>query len=145
MPYALGAEYFGLRFEKTLRGGVHYMTESYITKVLALERPKNKAELRTAEGIIGFIESYIPNAAQLRYYLNVLLRSLKEEKSVINWENYPEAAHAWIEIRNRVKKQVKLNLPQRGKPFAVVSDSSQVAYGGVLVQLQYDKELGCDK
>jgi hypothetical protein len=143
IPFALGSEFFGLRFEKKLDGtGQHSMTRTYYSKCIKLQRPKTGKELKTAQGILGFVNSYLPNFSKLNYFLNILGNSLQNEKHEIDWDSNPQASEAWNQIMELVKKDVKLHLPQKGKPFAVISDSSKVAYGGALVQKQFVPEFG---
>ena len=113
------------------------MTEVYRQKILSLPKPQTAGELRSAEGVIGYVGRYIKNYAFHKYWLQQLVNGLKKKQKV-KWTQ--QADYAWDKIMENVKNAKILYNPTRNGLFCIKTDASKYGIGAVLYQRQYDEK-----
>ena len=107
----------------------------YINKVIELKKPKNPKELERFLGMIGWIGKFIP---QLSHHTSVLT-PLRRKKSKWLWTNDQDIA--FNNIKNLAERTPILKHPDLDKEFIVITDASDYALGGVLMQKNANDDL----
>lgn len=96
--------------------------------------PNTIKELRSFLGVCVFCTEFIPNYAKLVAPLNELLKGeTKNSIRKINWTK--EALKAFEAAKEEIAKVTFRFLPDINKPFILITDASNIAYGAVLVQV----------
>jgi RNase H-like domain found in reverse transcriptase len=99
-----------------------------IVALLALDKPKNKKQLRS---ILGFVNFY----CQLWYHCSHVISPLAELTSKnAKWAWRPKHKEAFQWIKNTIACQVLLKYPDFSKPFDIYTDASDYQLGAVLSQ-----------
>ena len=92
--------------------------------------PKDKAELRSFLGAIGFLQRFIPDFAELTAPLTDLLK-----KNVhYNWTEERESAFQLV--KSYLSSSTLLNPPRGEGPFVILADASERGVGAALLQMQ---------
>jgi hypothetical protein len=102
-------------------------------KVEAIRRaraPKEKGELRSFLGAIGFLRRFTPFFAEVTAVLSELLR----KNSTWKWTEEHQAAFDNAKIM--LSEEIMLSAPKGDGAFAVVTDASNQAIGAALLQVQ---------
>ena len=92
--------------------------------------PKNKKQLRSFLGSVGYYDQFVPHYATLRAPLDQLLR--KTEPDVIQWD--PSTIKAFEVLRQVLTKEPILQLPDGDFPFTLQTDASDTGLGAALLQ-----------
>ena len=92
--------------------------------------PKNKKQLRSFLGSVGYYDQFVPRYSDLRSPLDQLLR--KTEPDVIQWT--PTTIEAFETLRQVLTKDPVLQLPDGDLPFTLQTDASDIGLGATLLQ-----------
>ena len=98
-------------------------------------RPTNRKEVKRFLGLVGFYRSFIGRFGDICKPLN----SLTSDNVVFNWDSLCE--EAFNELKQKLQSRPILAFPRLGENFIVDVDSSDQAFGGVLMQYGDDNEL----
>ena len=99
-------------------------------KILNLERPKTKKDVRKICGVLNYYRKFVPFFSELLEPLTNLTK--KSEPTYINWT--PECEIAFTRIKHAMASQPILILPDLNEEFIVRTDASSKAIGAVLMQ-----------
>lgn len=106
-----------------------------IEAVVNLSVPKTTTHVRRLLGLINFNRSFLPNCSQFTAPISDLLKNRKKGQPIV-WT--AEADEAFTEIKRRLTTAPVLASPDFNKPFIIETDSSDLALGAVLFQMQDD-------
>ena len=101
-----------------------------INKVLEIERPKNKRQVRGLVGLIAYYNKFIPNFSTITAPLTDLTK--KGKPNNICWTK--ECQQALDTIQNYLTNNPILVLPDIKEPFIVRTDASTKGLGACLMQ-----------
>ena len=101
-----------------------------VETIHAARPPKDKAELRTFLGAIGFMQRFIPDFAELTASLTDLL------KKNVRWEWTEEREKAFQLVKHYLSSSTLLNPPRGDGPFVILADASARGIGAALLQMQ---------
>ncbi|XP_071099126.1 uncharacterized protein [Haliotis cracherodii] len=103
-----------------------------VEKILNVERPQTKKQVRALLGLTGYYRKFIPNDAAIAVPLTDLTKKGKSNKVV--WTESQELA--FTTLKTHMSSFPILKLPDLEKTFLVRSDASDVGIGAVLLQEQ---------
>ncbi|XP_071082477.1 uncharacterized protein [Haliotis cracherodii] len=103
-----------------------------VEKILNVERPQTKKQVRALLGLTGYYRKFIPNYAAIAVPLTDLTKKGKSNKVV--WTESQELA--FTTLKTHMSSFPILKLPDLEKTFLVRSDASDVGIGAVLLQEQ---------
>ena len=134
-------ESFG--FQNSMIGEM--ISKSYQEKLLALTKPTTKAEARSVDGMLNYINNHIYNNKVLMYWINSLVEELdiKTKKKRLKWTK--QANLAWLQIKWLIANLPLLHHPTRNGKFCLQTDACNYGVGAVLWQLQYDNKIGMER
>lgn len=96
-------------------------------------KPQNIRELRRFLGMLNFYRRFTQNAAKYQAPLNNCLHGPKISNSTpVSWN--PELTDAFEQCRESIAQAALLAHPNINAPWAIFSDASDLAIGGVLQQ-----------
>ena len=110
--------------------------ESKVQKILKVEKPKNKKQMRSFLGLIGYYQKFIPNFSAIAAPLTDLTK--KGAKNHLEW-NEP-AIRAFERLKDLMSQAPILKLPNLNEKFIVRTDASGTGVGAVMLQ-EYDGKL----
>lgn len=90
--------------------------------------PTKVSELQTFLGMTGYFSAYIP------YYSFIVSPLLLRKDS--KWEWTAECEHAWQKAKSALLSSPVLGHPIQGKPYCLYTDTSNIALGCCLQQVQ---------
>ena len=96
--------------------------------------PKNTRDLRAFLGAVGYYRRFVPSFAAP---VAILTKLLKKDVP-FTWE--PEHQEAMDQLKLHMTQMPVLKAPDFSKPFLVVTDASDFAIGGALIQVHNGKE-----
>lgn len=105
-----------------------------VESILRFPRPKDRKQLQSYLGVVGYFRKFIPHFAHIAATLTNLLR--KGTKFL--WTE--EADKAFLDLKSRLASKPILRPPDFDLPFAVAVDASNVAIGAYLFQTINDIE-----
>ena len=105
-----------------------------IQAILEAKPPKTRKELQSFLGVCGWLREYVPNFAVLAAPVTDLLSPAKTFK----WN--PSAQEAFENIKEEMKKPLKLSRPNPQLPFILQTDASAKGMGAVLLQEDSSKQ-----
>jgi len=105
-----------------------------IEAVMGIEAPTDTTGIKMFLGLTGYYRRFIKNYAQIAAPLNTLLR--KNTK----WKWKEEQQKAFENLKRKLVEAPILTFPDWDKPFSLHVDTSSMAMGGVLTQMQKGKE-----
>ncbi|XP_071101021.1 uncharacterized protein [Haliotis cracherodii] len=103
-----------------------------VEKILNVERPQTKKQVRALLGLTGYYRKFIPNYAAIAVPLTDLTKKGKSNKVV--WTESQELS--FKTLKTHMSSFPILKLPDLEKTFLVRSDASDVGIGAVLLQEQ---------
>ncbi|XP_071098995.1 uncharacterized protein [Haliotis cracherodii] len=103
-----------------------------VEKILNVERPQTKKQVRALLGLTGYYRKFIPNYAAIAVPLTDLTKKGKSNKVV--WTESQELS--FTTLKTHMSSFPILKLPDLEKTFLVRSDASDVGIGAVLLQEQ---------
>ncbi|XP_071109904.1 uncharacterized protein [Haliotis cracherodii] len=103
-----------------------------VEKILNVERPQTKKQVRAVLGLTGYYRKFIPNYAAIAVPLTDLTKKGKSNKVV--WTESQELS--FTTLKTHMSSFPILKLPDLEKTFLVRSDASDVGIGAVLLQEQ---------
>lgn len=109
-------------------------TEEKITAILNFPKPRNPKQLKGFLGLTNYYNRFTQKYADTTKPLLDLLK--KETK--FKWTNIHD--RTFEDVKNLFTKSVVLSYPIIGKRYFLQTDASHYAYGGVLYQLDENKE-----
>lgn len=101
-----------------------------VDKILNAPRPRNKTQLRSFLGLVGYYRRFIPNFAAVAVALTDLTR--KGTPNELQWEG-PQS-QAYQALCRAVANPPILRLPDVTKQFVLQTDASSVGIGAILLQ-----------
>ena len=96
-----------------------------------IKRPASVKQVRSFLGLANFFRNFIPDLSTISDPMTDLTRKKQEKKFV--WTE--KAEESFIEIKKRLKANLKLKYPDFGKKFYLQTDASDIGSGGLLYQL----------
>lgn len=108
-----------------------------IEPILNYPPPKSVKDVRRLLGLAGFYQRFIENYSRIASPLSDLL---KKSKGKFHWTK--EADDALLQLKSALTSPPILSNPDFDQPFAIETDSSDLAVGAVLTQL-IDGERRC--
>ena len=109
-------------------------TQSKVSKILKIQVPTTKKQVRSLLGLIGFYRRYIPDYASLIAPLIDLTK--KEKPSKVVWSEVCQ--RAFDKVKEILSSFPVVQLPDFKKSFVVRSDASADGIGAVLLQQGHD-------
>ena len=114
--------------------GIH--TTPKITKaVREFPKPKNRTELRSFLGLVGYYRTFIPGFSKIAKPLNDLLR----KDTHFCWKD--EQKEAFDILKEKLVSAPILRRPDTQEPFILYTDASSFGLGAILSQKQDGKEV----
>ena len=111
-------------------GGLLKPESDNVQKVLKLERPTTKKQVRSLVGLISYYNKFIPNFSTLTAPLTDLTR--KGQPNKIRWTN--ECQQSLDRIQKWLSSEPILILPDNNRTFIVRTDASMKGIGACLLQ-----------
>jgi len=99
-----------------------------VESILRFPRPKDRKQLQSYIGVVGYFRKFIPHFAHIAAILTDLLRKGK----TFIWTK--EADKAFLDLKSRLASKPILRPPDFDRPFSVAVDASNVAIGAYLFQ-----------
>ena len=128
---AFAVEFLSYELSKTGIKPQKHLTNA----VRNFEHPTTKKALKRFLGLAGFYRNFIKDFAELSKPLTLLT----SEHVVFQWDHSCEKA--FISLKAQLCSEPTLAFPRCGEKFIVEVDSSDVAVGGVLSQVQSDQNV----
>lgn len=107
------------------------MDVSKIQPILDYPQPQSVKDIRRLLGLAGFYQKFIRNYSEITTPITNLL---KKDRHQFSWNE--EAGQAFRKLKNALVSAPILANPDFEKPFIIETDSSDLAIGAVLVQIQ---------
>ena len=107
-------------------------TQDNITKIQNQKLPETITDVRAFCNLAGFYRKYIKNFAKVAKPLTDMMAIPGKKKRVTLSK---EAKDAFFELKELLNSRPVLHLPDFDKPFALRTDASKYAIGGVLFQI----------
>ena len=101
-----------------------------VDKILNIQVPRTKRQVRALLGLISYYRRYVPNFSEITYPLTELTK--KSAQRTIQWT--AECQSALEQIQKALSTQPILLLPDLEKTFTLRTDASAKGMGGVLLQ-----------
>lgn len=114
----------------TIGNGVITPLSDNVTKILNIQQPKTKKQVKSIIGLVNFYAKFIPNISTVLLPLFKLTEKCKPDRIV--WTD--ECCKALTHIQTQLNSQLWLVLPDLSKSFFVQTDASGIGIGGVLLQ-----------
>lgn len=111
------------------------MSDDKVTKIAALEPPRNVHEVREALGLINFYGGFIPHYSDICAPINRLTGK------DVPWDWNSDCSRSWARLLKAIQDDVFLAAYDWEKPTTLETDASDVAYGGVISQPGHDGKL----
>ena len=111
--------------------------EQKVQKILQLEKPTTKKQVRSLVGLIGFYRRYVPNFASIIAPLTDLTKDGPRTARSIQWT--AQCTEALQKIQQLLSGKPVLLLPRMDRTFVLRTDASSLGLGAVLLQ----EEDGC--
>lgn len=99
--------------------------------VLTWPKPKNKSQLRTFLGLVGYYRRFVKDFATRAAPLTECHK--KKSPDRILWTKAVESA--WQDLRQALCEEPVLQAPDYRKPFVLQTDTSRTGLGAVLSQV----------
>ena len=96
-----------------------------------IKRPASIKQVRSFLGLANFFRNFIPELSRISEPLTDLTRGTKQKKFI--WSE--KAEESFLEVKRRLKSNLKLRYPDFKKDFHLQTDASDYASGGILYQL----------
>ena len=122
-----------------ITNGLQKPYDTNLNKILNLEIPKSKKQVRALLGLAGYYRKFIPNFANITAPLTDLLTKGKPDKVI--WSD--SCADALATVQASLSSDPILELPDINEVFVVRTDASGVGIGGVLLQVRDDTLMPC--
>ena len=110
-----------------------------VEKIMKMEAPKTKKQVKALLGLMGYYRKFIPNFAHVSTPLTNLLK--KGEPNKVIWSQ--ECEDSLNKIKTIFSSKPILILPNLEKPFVLRTDASNVGIGAVLMQRKDDLLMPC--
>lgn len=107
------------------------MDVTKIQPILDYAPPQSVKDIRRLLGLAGFYQKFIQNYSEITTPITNLL---KKDRKKFSWT--PEADEAFRKLKNALVSAPVLANPNFALPFVIETDSSDLAIGAVLVQIQ---------
>ena len=108
-----------------------------VKNILRFKIPGSKEEVERFLGVVNWLHEFIPNNAAIL----APITELKKTKTLKKWEWTKEAQHAFDTVKKVVENAPILRYPNFDKPFVVITDASNYAIGGALLQHNTNGQL----
>lgn len=111
------------------RNGI-YSDPKKVVAVQEARAPKNRDELRSLLGTVGYLRRFIPHFAELVFPLT----ELTKKGTRYEWDT--ACQKAFDTLKEELATVVLLSSPKGTGPFIIVTDASSVGIGNALLQVQ---------
>ena len=105
-------------------------TQEKVDKILKLETPTTKKQVRSICGLISFYRRYIPHLSGILSPLTE--HTKKNQPTKVNWNE--DSQKALETVQDILSDEPVLIIPDISKPFTLRTDASNVGLGAVLLQ-----------
>ncbi|XP_068240734.1 uncharacterized protein [Palaemon carinicauda] len=119
-------EYLGSK----IGNGISRTAEDKVSKVLNVDTPKTKREVKSFLGLTGYYRHYIPDYATIAAPLTDLIK--KSQPNVVNWSLCHQ--ESFEKLKNILSSHPIVKLPDLTKDFVLQVDASNVGLGAILMQ-----------
>ena len=109
-------------------------TEINKNKILNIQIPKTKKEVKGLLGLCNFYSKFIPRYSDITQPLRQLIT--KDSSKVINWSS--ECQNVLMQIQQLFEQEITLTAPDFSKPLTLVTDASSYGLGACLMQEEKD-------
>jgi len=132
------SESFG--FKNTLIGQM--VSDSYKRKILATAKPTTKAEMRSFDGLLNYINNHIYHNKRIMYWLNRLkeIQDPDTKHKRLKWDK--EANLAWNQLQYLINNLPLLHHPTKDGEFCLIVDACNYGIGASLYQEQENPDTG---
>ena len=107
---------------------------SKVEAISNMTLPKNKKELRSFLGFVGFYRKFIPNMSDLSATLSNMLK--KEAPDKLIWSD--TTTESFDELKYYLRSSPILHLPDLNKKFCIRTDASGIGIAAMLIQYHDD-------
>ena len=105
-------------------------TKEKVSKILKLECPKTKKQVRSIIGLISFYRRYVPHLSGV---ISPLIEHTKKNKPMkVSWNQ--ESQKALEKVQKILSSEPVLLIPNIARPFTIRTDASNAGLGAVLLQ-----------
>lgn len=109
---------------------------SRIKSIVEIKLPETTKQLQAYLGIINYCRKFLPNISIICKPLYDALKIPLSNKEVKEKLHGQEAATAFKEIRELIKKDTLLTMSDKTHPFILTKDTSKTGIGAILPQVQ---------
>ena len=120
----------------TISEGEMKPTNEKVTKIIQLEIPRTKKQVRSIIGLISFYRRYIPHLSGIISPLVEMTK--KNQPAKVKWTS--ECQEALEKIQDILSSEPVLAIPDIKKPFTLRTDASNEGLGAVLMQEGQDDQ-----
>lgn len=113
--------------------------QSKVDKILSLQPPKTKKEVRSVLGLLNYYRKFVPNFASIAFPLTELTKQGNPNK--VQWNE--SCNNSFERIKKLLSNQPILSIPRLDKQFIVRTDASDHGIGGVLLQDHEEHLMPC--
>jgi len=110
-------------------GGNIHPVPAKVSAMMSIPEPTKVADLRSALAFFNWYRRFIRNFSSVAATLNAKL------KKGVRWKWNEDDSRAFQELKDRLKAQIFLYVPDRNKDFYMDTDASDSAIGAVLYQI----------
>ena len=130
------SESFG--YKNTMIGEM--VSKSYQRKMLAVHQPTNKAEVKSLDGLLNYMNDHIYRNKILMYWINRLAESTEARKSRrrLKWDKFGRLA--WQQLQFLLRHLPLLHHPTPDGLFCLQTDGCNYGVGGILWQKQLNDD-----
>ncbi|XP_068240937.1 uncharacterized protein [Palaemon carinicauda] len=119
-------EYLGSK----IGNGISRTAEDKVSKILNVDTPKTKRQVKSFLDLTGYYRHYIPDYATIAAPLTDLIK--KSQPNVVDWSLCHQ--ESFVMLKNILSSHPIVRLPDLTKDFVLPVDASNVGLGAILMQ-----------
>ena len=104
--------------------------ENKVKKIMAVSKPRNKKELRSFLGLVGYYRKFIENFSEIAAPLTDMTK--KRQSKTLQWTE--ETTASFEMLKEKMSSAPVLKLPKLEEQFIIRTDASGNGLGAVLMQ-----------
>ena len=104
--------------------------ENKVKKIMAVSKPRNKKELRSFLGLVGYYRKFIENFSEIAAPLTDMTK--KRQSKTLQWTE--ETTASFEMLKEKMSSAPVLKLPKLEEQFIIRTDASGSGLGAVLMQ-----------